>query len=173
MAKCKPKLQRLDEIVSGKLLDEGREYLVPTVVGGLGSRPPECEYPILIGPAHQDIEYFSIYALHYHLDPRFFPYRQWREADSEIVVAVRANTPVRYKAMPCLNAGIIVNSISSHAHGFQQMCADFHGAQCAGSRQQGLGVSAQGHLAWQSVRAGRRDHLPRPWPQDRRGNRRG
>lgn len=63
-------MERIDEITGPPVV--GKFYLVPTI------HYVYCEmtdYWPVIGPKHNDIEYFNFYPLHYHVDGRFLSKR--------------------------------------------------------------------------------------------------
>lgn len=130
------KLQRIDRLDGSPVV--GRYYLVPVVTirwnGHLDAWP-------VIGPAHNDVEFFQFPQEHYHIDGRFLSARQWRVADDTWRTAVdniqsaplhAANGKVLPK--PTLNKRRCRLSDLGYVHGdksqIKEIRTHFAGQQC-------------------------------------------
>lgn len=69
-------LERADRLKSPPLL--GKYYLVPALLWDWDFRGgTEMWWPVL-GYQHNDVQFFGIHEMHYHVDPRFLTRRHWR-----------------------------------------------------------------------------------------------
>lgn len=71
----KRELQRVDRMTTAPII--GRFYLVPTVFGKWNEA--FAHWPV-IGPEHNDIDFFNFQWSHYHVDARFLNAKQRRSA---------------------------------------------------------------------------------------------
>lgn len=66
-------MKRIDQLTTPPVV--GKFYLVPAILWDWGQRGnPQHWWPV-IGPKHNDIEFFNFTAKHYHVDPRFLTHR--------------------------------------------------------------------------------------------------
>jgi hypothetical protein len=135
-------LEKVDEGV--EVLTDGKEYLVPTLVGPLGGKLGTTrEYPVL-GTRHYDVEFFENHMAHYHLDLRFVDYQKWqREWGRDVVVGAGrtvsgALPKLQLKAIKCQQSQVIINFIFGPKPDTMDKFRDhFRGQQCGGNREKG------------------------------------